>query len=216
MSVWPTTPDQPSPLPPHGALVQPTPLLRPLDETFVREQAARLEQDRWFRTDVKPHEPGLRSWLVLQFPYLKGDLDDIVQESYLRLMRARALSPITYARTYLFGIARNVSREFIRKNQRHSGPPVNELPESVTIDPEADIFAAVVHQQDLALLTEAIQSLPEQCRQVILLRTRDGLSYPEIAARLKIAEPTVRVQMARGIKRCHQFVRERDSRPPFA
>ena len=44
---------------------------------------------RWFDDHVLPHEPLLRAWLRSRFP--RGvDLDDLVQESFARVLRARA------------------------------------------------------------------------------------------------------------------------------
>jgi RNA polymerase sigma-70 factor (ECF subfamily) len=63
----------------------------------------------------------------------------------------------------------------------------------------------VSRQQELDLLREAIQSLPDRCRQVFTLRTAYGLSQREVAARLGISENTVEKQMAKGLERCTEF-----------
>jgi DNA-directed RNA polymerase specialized sigma24 family protein len=52
---------------------------------------------RWFEEEVYPHEPQLRAFLRRQFPTLR-DTDDLVQEVYLKILRARrsvASSPQT-------------------------------------------------------------------------------------------------------------------------
>ena len=167
------------------------------------------DQQRWFLREVLPHEPGLRAWLARHHAPLKADLDDVVQESYLRLLRAEAAGPIRCARTYLFGIARYVALELHRRRRRFHETPVNDLPGHDTIAADADIVALVTHRQEIALTVEAIQQLPGRCRQVVTLHTIDGLSYGEIAARLGIAEETVRVQMARAVKKCASFLRSR-------
>ena len=48
----------------------------------------RADHARWFAEEVRPHEPALRAWLRRQYPNL-ADMDDVVQESYLQLLRAR-------------------------------------------------------------------------------------------------------------------------------
>ncbi|MGH8021273.1 MAG: sigma factor, partial [Opitutaceae bacterium] len=48
-----------------------------------------LEQARWFREEIRPHEPELRAYLHGRFPSI-SDVDDLVQGTYLRLLRARA------------------------------------------------------------------------------------------------------------------------------
>ena len=45
--------------------------------------------DRWFSDHVLPHEPMLRAWLLSRFPH-GVELDDLVQEAYARVLRARA------------------------------------------------------------------------------------------------------------------------------
>jgi RNA polymerase sigma factor (sigma-70 family) len=185
--------------------------MRPVNGVASAELVRRLEEDRWFREEVEPHAAGLRAWLRSGFPSVR-DVEDVVQESYLRLLRARGLSPIQCPRTYLYGIARHVAMEVCRKNKLFTGQPVNELPESRTIETRADVVQIVSHNQELALVVEAVKTLPERCRQIVMLRTQEGLSYKEIAARLGLAEETVRVQMARGVRRCAQFIREEETK----
>ena len=64
------------------------------------------EQARWFSEEVQPHESSLRSYLRNVFPSLT-DIDDLVQESYARLIRAKDAGRISYAKAFLFATARN-------------------------------------------------------------------------------------------------------------
>jgi DNA-directed RNA polymerase specialized sigma24 family protein len=65
------------------------------------------ERARWFTEEVNPHEAALRGYLHSAFPSL--DVDDVVQESYLKLLRARAAGRIASTKSYLFSIARNTA-----------------------------------------------------------------------------------------------------------
>lgn len=173
------------------------------------ESSPQAEQKQWFTREVQPHEPALRSWLARNHPALRTEMDDIVQESYLRLIRAKNAGPIRCARTYLFGIARYVALGIHRAQRNIRFTPVNDLPESDTIESNGDVVAMVTHNQELALTAQAIRQLPERCREVVTLHTVEGLSYREIAGRMGLAEETVRVQMARAVKKCVAFLRER-------
>ena len=56
---------------------------------------ADLSEDdaRWFSTHVQPHDAALRAWLRGRFPAL-GDTDDVMQETYSRVLQLRARDPL--------------------------------------------------------------------------------------------------------------------------
>ncbi len=165
------------------------------------------EQARWFAEEVQPHEPALRAWLRRQFPGL-GDVDDVVQESYLNLLQQRPVGRIAFAKSYLFAVARHAVLKGFRRRRLYSDVPVNDLPEWQLLDGGVGVNEAVnVRQQD-DLMAAAIAQLPGRCREIVKLRVVHGLSYAAIAAQLALSESTVRVQTARGVKKCARFLRE--------
>lgn len=72
---------------------------------------SKSEAARWFAEEVQPHESSLRSYLRRVFPRLP-DIDDLVQESYARLIRARAAGKVSFAKAFLFTTARNAALAF--------------------------------------------------------------------------------------------------------
>lgn len=62
-------------------------------------------REQWFKDEVQPHDTSLRAYVRGRFPGLR-DVDDVVQESFLRIWQARARQPIQSARAFLFRIAR--------------------------------------------------------------------------------------------------------------
>ena len=68
-----------------------------------------------------------------------------------------------------------------------------------------DVVETVSKQQELELLTKAIQSLPERCRQILTLRTAYGLSQKQIADQLGVSLSTIEKQMAQGIHLCAEY-----------
>jgi RNA polymerase sigma factor (sigma-70 family) len=162
------------------------------------------EQTRWFATEVQPHRPALRAWLLARFPTLP-DVDDLVQESLARMLRAREAGPIGSARALLFTTARNLALDAVRRQRVVRFEPItDETPSSVLAD-GTDVAETVSKQQELELLTKAIQSLPERVRQVFTLRTAYGLTQKQIAERLGVSLSTVEKQMTQGIRLCAQF-----------
>jgi RNA polymerase sigma-70 factor (ECF subfamily) len=166
------------------------------------------DQARWFHEEVHPHEPLLRAYLHKQFPALP-DVDDIVQESHLRLLKARRHGSVASAKSYLFAIARNVTLGVFRRRQHFTEIPVNDLEGWRILESDTDVAESASLSQEVALATDAIEALPARCREIVILRALRGLSHREIATQLGLSEATVRVQVARGMKKCAQFLRER-------
>ena len=75
------------------------------------------EQARWFLEQVHPHDQALKGYLRGSFPKMR-DVDDVVQESYLKIWQARRRQPIDSARAFLFRIARNLALNLTGREQR--------------------------------------------------------------------------------------------------
>jgi RNA polymerase sigma-70 factor (ECF subfamily) len=170
------------------------------------------EHSRWFAEEVQPHESALRSYLRAMFPSL-SDVDDLVQESYARLIRAKRFGPVAYARAFLFATARNAALDIFRRRRVVHIEPVPDLSELDIVADTPDAAEAACKQQELDLLAEAVRRLPERCRQVMTLRLLYSLSQKEIAARLSISEHTVKAQLAKGVRRCADFFEEHGLAP---
>jgi RNA polymerase sigma-70 factor (ECF subfamily) len=157
---------------------------------------------------LRQHEPSLRSWLTSKFPTI-GDVDDIIQESYLRIWRMRAAKPIESIRGFFFTVARHVAHDELRRRRRSpidGGCDVSAM----DVPGEQAAGAKVLGDEErVRLLVEAIDRLPSRCREVVVLRKLHQLSQKEVAERLGITEKGVENQLARGMARCRAFFHER-------
>lgn len=162
------------------------------------------EQGRWFATEVQPHREALRAYLVARYPSLP-DVDNLVQESLVRVVWARERGLVRSPRGLLFAIGRNLALDVMRRDQVIAFEPITELPGSSVFIDASDVTETITKKEEFELLTQAIRSLPARCRQVFTLRSAYGLSQKEIAEKLKISEHTVEKQMAIGIRRCTEF-----------
>jgi RNA polymerase sigma factor (sigma-70 family) len=162
----------------------------------------------WFTRELLPHEPALRAYLRSRFPSL-SDQADIVQESYARLLRAHATQEIRCPRALLFTTARNLALDFLRHQQVLPMQPVTDsVGQSVVIE-DAGAHDLIDRSREHEVLAEALHALPERCREVVLLRYRQGLSYKEIAVQLGISPETVKVHLAKGLRRCTDYFADR-------
>lgn len=166
------------------------------------------EHQRWFADQVQPHEAALRSYVRGAFPAVR-DVDDVVQESYLRIWRLRASEPIRCARAFLFTIARNIALKRVTRQRVSPEMVVGDLAALGIVAEGHDAAESAARNETFLLLIEALASLPPRCREVTVLRKLKGVPQKEIAAMLGIAEKTVEEQVARGVRRCEDFLRKR-------
>lgn len=166
------------------------------------------EQSQWFAEELQPHEPELRAYLRRRFPEAR-DVDDLVQESYLRMFRAGSVGRFACARAYLFATARNVALTLFRRPKIFSSLPVTDFSVLGVVEERADVAEQASTSQEVGLLLDAIDALPTRCRAIFILRKLQGIPQKEIARQLGLSEQTVQVQVARGAKKCAQFLKQR-------
>ena len=166
------------------------------------------DQARWFAEEVQPHEAALRAYLRGRFPSLH-DVDDLVQESYARILRAREIGTAKLTRAYLFVTARNLALDAIRHTNVVAIQSLAEIDESSVVEERPDAAEAASSDQELEILAEAIATLPQRCREIFVLRRYRELSHRDIALRLGIAENTVNAQLVIAMLRCREYLRQR-------
>lgn len=174
----------------------------------VTAESRTAEHARWFAAEVQPHGSSLKDYVRGAFPAV-GDAEDVVQESFLRLWTLRAATPIRSAKAFLFTVARNIALDSLRRT-RHS--PVFAVPDLAAlpvVEEGADAHDAASRSEEVALLAEALQSLPARCREILLLRKFQNLPQKEVAARLGISELTVQEQVYRGLRRLEKILTRR-------
>lgn len=163
---------------------------------------------RWFREQVQPHDGRLKAWLRGSFPSVR-DVDDVVQESYLRIWKTRAARPIRSAKSFLFVIARNLAINVLRR-QRVS--PVifdGDLAGSDVLMDEPSAAELLTEREKMELLSDALVALPARTRAIFILHKLEGQSQAGVACQLGITEKAVEHQVARAIRLCEAFIRSR-------
>jgi RNA polymerase sigma factor (sigma-70 family) len=165
-------------------------------------------ETRWFTDEVYTHDAQLKAYLRHSFPAVR-DVEDVVQESYLRLWKSRAAQPIHSAKAFLFKVARHVALNLVTRQRSAPVSVVGDLSALPVMEEKADVIEHVSREEKLRFLVEALATLPPRCREITVMRKLRGLSQREVALQLGIAEKTVDEQVARGVRRCERYLRRR-------
>lgn len=147
---------------------------------------------------VVPHQAAaynLARWLTGN----DHDAEDVVQEAYLRALRFFDNFHGIDGRSWILAIVRNACYTWLRQNRRKPLALEDEMLEvsDTRPDPEALHLAEI----DQRLLRQAIEKLPEEFREAIILRELEGLSYKEIGAITGAPIGTVMSRLARARQR---------------
>jgi RNA polymerase sigma-70 factor (ECF subfamily) len=155
---------------------------------------------RVFEDTVLPHLDAAFNyarWLTRSH----AEAEDVVQDACVRAMRYFSSLRDDDARGWLFAIVRNTwySRVSRRANltDGHTLDLVKDERPDQTLDPEERLL----QQHTVALVRGALEQLPVDFREVIVLREIEGLSYKEIAAVVRVPIGTVMSRLARARER---------------
>jgi len=135
------------------------------------------------------------------------EIEDIVQETYVRLCQIDKKDNITQPRSFLLKTARNLAIDHIKRAEMRLVDGVDNVDEIDIFSCDDDsVFEQVANSEEFSQYCEAIRLLPVQCRKVFVLKKVYGYSQKEIAQQLDISESTVEKHVAMGIKRCMYYM----------
>jgi len=165
-----------------------------------------------FEQAVLPHLDAaynLARWLTRN----DQDAQDVTQEAFLRAFRFFDGYQGGNMRAWLLTIVRNTCYTWLRQNRapEAAGAPGNtddgwvEVPADPAGQPEVQFIRAA----DRRLLREALELLPEEFREALVLRELEGFSYKEIADITDVPLGTVMSRLARARKQLQQSVLRR-------
>jgi RNA polymerase sigma-70 factor (ECF subfamily) len=148
---------------------------------------------QWFKDWRKP----VRHWLSRRAAVPAAELDDLAQEVFLRLLRYSEKTAVENPLGYLLRIAGNVASEW-RERARVSKPHDQEWLDDLLIEPDQEPENSVSQARTNASVQAAVDKLPFRQRQVLLLRVNEGLTYKQIADRLKLSPRIVLRDLSRA------------------
>ena len=158
------------------------------------------EFDDWFVSEVLVHERALALFLQRSWPH-RDEWHDLRQEVYARVYEAASRARPDTPKAFLFATARHLMTDRLRRSRVVSIEPVGDFESSnVYLIDEVSPERWLGTRQALRRLTQALERLPDRCREVVWLRRVEELSQKDVAARLGISEKTVEKHLAKGMR----------------
>lgn len=162
------------------------------------------ELDHWFACEILPHEEALTRFLARAWPQ-RDEIHDLRQEIYARVYQAARAQRPHLPKSFLFATARHLLTDRLRRNRVVSIEAMGDLHDSNVLIEERSPDRWLDSRQALKRLAEALDRLPDRCREVVWLRRVEDLPQKQIAARLGISEKTVEKQIAKGARLIAQY-----------
>ena len=168
------------------------------------------EQDKQarFEETIMPHLDAaynLARWLTRN----EHDAEDVAQDAVLRAFKFFDGFHGGNSRSWLLFIVRNTAYTWLQKNRKHEIATVFSEEahdvEDLASNPEVLLLKKADHQE----IMRAVEQLPVEFREVIILRELEGMSYKEIAEMSDVPIGTVMSRLARARKQLQQALGQR-------
>lgn len=147
----------------------------------------------------RAHNQALVRFLVLRLQSVQ-EAREVAQEAYVRLLQLDKPALGNFMRAYLFRIASNIAIDRLRRRQSENRMASRELFDELDYQQEPERRTAA--QQELEVIQDCLEELPENCRDAFLLHRLDGLSVADIAERLNVSGRMVRHHLQRALVYC--------------
>jgi RNA polymerase sigma factor (sigma-70 family) len=133
------------------------------------------------------------------------DIDDIVQETYIRVWTASEKTEIVNPKSFMLKTAQNLAYNSLATAWHRRVDLEEDFSEiGVELLLTRDLESQFESNEKFQGFCKAVEALPQQCRRAFVLSKVYGLSQQEIAAQLEISESTVEKHIAKGYLQCRE------------
>lgn len=141
---------------------------------------------------------------VMRIIHIENDVDDVVQEAFMRAYKTETGGQLQQPKAYLFRVAKHVALNQMRQKINR---PTDYLEDTDTVPGnDATLEDEVLAQERLGIHCAAVAALSPRRRKVYLMRKVYGMSHKDIADSLGITVSTVEAHLVKAYRQCHQHV----------
>lgn len=158
----------------------------------------------------RQHGNRLRRFLASRLRHGAADVEDLVQEVYLRLLRIDCHETIRSSESYLFTVAFHVLHQhLLRRATAPEAVEITALIDQMESAPRDDPLVQLEVQQRLQDLQDALRQLPAKAQAVLLLHRRDGYSLEEIGRQLGFSRANAAKYLSKALLHCREYLRDK-------
>jgi len=143
-----------------------------------------------------------------KFTYGAEDIEDLVQETYVRLYALADYRAVESPKALLFRIAHNLAVERARSQKTHATDSMADLEQLGVYSTEVPADEQLDSRRRFETFCAAVDRLPPLCRRVFVLRKVFKLTHAEISEVLGVSHSTIEKHVAKGLVRCRDYLRE--------
>ena len=147
----------------------------------------------------------LARWLTRN----EHDAQDVVQDAFLRAFKYFGGFHGGNSRSWLLSIVRNTAYTWLQKNRKQELATVFDEEIHDIEDTASNPEVLLLNNSDQQEIRRAVEQLPVEFREVMILRELEGMSYKEIAEMTDVPIGTVMSRLARARKQLQQSLGQR-------
>jgi RNA polymerase sigma factor (sigma-70 family) len=161
----------------------------------------------WFLSQVFHHRAALHRYLG-KLTSGAEDIEDLVQETYVRIYALPDFHLLESPKALLFRIAHNLAVERARRHKSQATDTMADFESLDVFSNEAPPDEQTDARRRFESFCAAVERLPPLCRRVFVLRKVHKLSHAEISEVLGVSPSTIEKHVAKGLVRCRDYLRE--------
>jgi RNA polymerase sigma factor (sigma-70 family) len=136
------------------------------------------------------------------------DIDDIVQETFVKSYEAELKQEIRYERTYMLKTAKHLALNHVAKFSEKYNQSLEDSDASSVYLSSASLETQFESKERFLHFCRATDTLSEEVKRAFILKKVYGLSQKEIAAYLNLAESTIEKHVAKGLMQCSVYMKD--------
>jgi RNA polymerase sigma factor (sigma-70 family) len=170
------------------------------------------DRHEWFLNQVFRHRSTLKRYLKTLMSS-EEDIEDLIQETYLRIYGLRDFDEVESPKALLLRIAHNLAVERARRRTTQATDSVADFDALAVFSDMAPMDEQLDARRRFEAFCAAVDSLPPVCRRAFVLRKVYKLSQSEITAVLGVSTSTLEKHVVKGLRRCRDYFREHGLMP---